>query len=61
MKFVMLFAGCGPTPARSTRCERYKEIMQMMDFDPQKIGKSGAAYELVRDAYTNLLLSGAVA
>lgn len=41
--------------------KKYKGIMQMMDFDPQKIGKSGAAYELVKDAYTNLLLAGTVA
>lgn len=41
--------------------KKYKMIMQTMDFDPQKIGKSGAAYELVRDAYTNLLLAGAAA
>lgn len=38
--------------------KKYKGIMQMMDFDPQKIGKSGAAYDVVRDAYTTLLLAG---
>ncbi|GAA4353088.1 hypothetical protein [Microbacterium rhizosphaerae] len=41
--------------------KKYKMIMQTMDFDPQKIGKSGAAYELVRDAYTNLLLAAGAA
>lgn len=39
--------------------KKYKMIMQTMDSDPQKIGKAGASYELVRDAYTNLLLAGA--
>jgi hypothetical protein len=41
--------------------KKYKGIMQMMDFDPQKIGKSGAAYDVVRDAFTTLLLAGAAA
>lgn len=41
--------------------KKYKGIMQMMDFDPQKIGKSGAAYDVVKDAYTTLLLAEAAA
>ena len=31
--------------------------MQMGDFDPQKVGKSGPAYTMVRDTYTTLLLA----
>ncbi|UUT36403.1 hypothetical protein [Microbacterium elymi] len=34
--------------------KRFKGIMQMGDFDPQKVGKSGPAYTMVRDTYTTL-------
>jgi hypothetical protein len=37
--------------------KRFKGIMQMGDFDPQKVGKSGPAYTMVRDTYTTLLLA----
>jgi len=37
--------------------KRFKGIMQMGDFDPQKVGKSGPAYTMVRDTYTALLLA----
>lgn len=35
--------------------QKFKLIMQVLDYDPVKIGKAPAAYEVVRDAYTALL------
>lgn len=35
--------------------QKFKLIMQVLDYDPVKIGKAPAAYEVVRDAYAALL------
>lgn len=35
---------------------RYKQLMEENDFDPQKVGKSNVAYDLVRDTYELALL-----
>lgn len=37
---------------------RYKQLLQENDFDPQKVGKSNVAYDLVRDAFELALLKG---
>ena len=35
--------------------QKFKPIMQVIDYNPVKIGKAPAAYQVVRDAFTALL------